>query len=96
MSPPYGDKVAALEQRENGAHRRVVLSDMDHHRQIERRRRFLGAPQRLEIVGAGHIVRQARLDANDDIAIARDRPLRQSHVGVVDVVQLAAGGDTGA
>ena len=69
------------------------MADVDHHRQIEGGRRLLRAPQRFEIVGAGHVFRQPRLDADDDIAIARDRPLRQGHVGGVDVVQLAAGSD---
>src|SRR5579872_3546469 len=47
-----GDDIAALEQRQNGAQRRVVLPDMDHDRQVERRRRFLGAAQSLKIVRA--------------------------------------------
>ena len=44
-----------------------------------------GAP-----VGAGHVFRQARLDADDDIAMAGDRSLRQGHIGPVHIVQLAA------
>ena len=32
------DDIAALEQRKNGAQRRMILADMDHDRQIERRR----------------------------------------------------------
>ncbi len=88
-----GDDVAALEQRENGTQRRIVLADMDHDRKIEGRGRLLRAPQRLEIIGASDVVRQARLDAHDDIAIARDRPLRQRDVGAVDIMQLALGRD---
>ena len=64
-----------------GAQRRIVLADVDHDRQIERRGRLLGAAQRLEVVGAGDVVRQPRLDADDDVAIARDGALRQRHVG---------------
>ena len=52
-----GDDIAALEQRQDGAHRRVGLADVDHDRQVEGRRRLLGAPQRLEIVAAGHVIR---------------------------------------
>src|ERR1700686_5696481 len=62
---------------------------MDHDGEIEGRRRLLGAPQRLEIVRPGDVVRPPRLDAADDIAIARDGALRQRHVGTVDVVQFA-------
>src|SRR5580693_2804356 len=92
-----GDDVAALQQRENGAQRRIVLADMDHDREIEGSSRLLRPPQRLEIIDAGDIVRQARLDADDDIAMARDRPLGQADVGAIDVVQLALGrDDTGA
>ena len=61
------------------------LADMDHHRQAEGGGRFLGAPQALEIVGAGHIGRQPRLDADDHIAMARDRPARQADIGAVEV-----------
>jgi hypothetical protein len=75
------DDVAALEQRQDGPHRRVILADMDHHRQVEGRGRLLSAPQCLEIVGAGHIRGQSRLDADHDIAVARDRAARQTHVG---------------
>jgi hypothetical protein len=47
-----------------------------------------GAP-----VGAGHVFRQARLDADDDITMAGDRSLRQGHIGPVHIVQLATGRD---
>ena len=90
------DDVAALEQREDGAHRREILADVDHHRQIERCGRLLRAPQCLEIVGIGDVVRQSRLDADDDIAMARDGATRQGNVGEVDVVQFAAGADDAA
>ena len=88
-----GDDVAALEKGENGAQRRIVLPHMDHDREVERRGRLLRAPQRLEVIGAGDVVRQARLDAHDDIAIARDRALRQGDIGAVDIMQLALGRD---
>ena len=58
------DDVAALEHREDAAHRREGLTHMDHHRQIEGRGGFLGAPERLEIAGAGHVVGQPCLDAD--------------------------------
>jgi hypothetical protein len=61
--------------------------------QVERGRSLLGAPERLEIVGAGHIGRQPRLDADDDVAVAYDRPAREVHIGFVEVHQLAAGRD---
>src|SRR5215475_13466345 len=51
------------------------------------------AAQRFEIVGVGHVFRQSRLDADDNVAMARDRPLRQGDVGGVHVVQLAGGRD---
>ena len=86
-----GDDVAPLEQRENRAHRRHRLTDVDHDRQIERRGRLLGATQTLEIVGAGDIFRQPRLDANDDVAVARNGAADQGYVGAVDVQQLPAG-----
>jgi len=52
-----GDDIASLEQRQYRAHRREILSDVDHHRQIERRRRLLRAPQSLEIVGTADACR---------------------------------------
>src|SRR5205823_3840421 len=52
--------------------------------------RFLRAAQSFEIVRAGNLARQTRLDADDDIAVACDRPTHQSHVGTADVHQLAA------
>jgi len=64
---------------------------VDHHRQIEGRGRLLGATQSLEIVDAGDIFRQPRLDTDDDVAVARNRSSRQGHVGTVDVHQLATG-----
>jgi len=50
-----GDDVAALEQRENGAHRRKRLANVDHDGEIERGGRLLCAPQRFEVVGVGHV-----------------------------------------
>jgi hypothetical protein len=91
-----GDDIAALEQRQDRAHRRERLADVDHDRQIKGGGRLLRASQRFEIVGAGHVFRQSRLDADDDVTIACDRSLRQGHVGGVDVVQLAARSDAGA
>jgi hypothetical protein len=73
------------------------LPDVDHYREIEGGGRLLCAPERFEIVGIGHVFRQPRLDADDNITMAGDCPLRQSHVGNVHVVQLAAGrNDAGA
>src|SRR6516164_3040923 len=69
----------------------VVLADMDHHRQIEGRSRLLGTPQCFEIVGAGHVCRQSRLDTDHDIAVARDSAARQTHVGAGEVHKLSAG-----
>ena len=69
---------------------------MDHHRQAEGLGRRLGAPQRLEIVGAGDVVRQSRLDADDEVAMAPDRPARQTDVGMAEVMQFAAGRDAGS
>ena len=50
-----GDDIAALEQREDGAHRRKRLANVDHHREIEGGGRLLSAPERFEIVGVGHV-----------------------------------------
>src|SRR5262249_4428881 len=86
----------ALEQRQNGAHRRDRLADVDHHRQVERRGRLLRAPQRLEIVAAHDVLREPRLDAEDDVAVAGDGAACQRYVGARDVDQLAAGDDAGA
>jgi len=88
-----GDDVAALEQRKNSAQRRVILADMNHDRKIKGGGRFLGTAQRLEVVGAGDVVGQPRLDADDNVTVARDGSLRQSHAGGVDVVQFAGGRD---
>ena len=91
-----GDDVAALEQREDRTHRRDRLTDVDHHRQIEGRGHFLGAPQHLEIVGAGDVVRQPRLDADDDVAVARDGVARRRTSARLDVHRVAVGQDAGA
>ena len=71
------DDVAALEQRQNRAHRRIILADMNHHRQIEGGSRFLRATQALEIVRFGDVVRHAHLHADDDITVACDRAARE-------------------
>ena len=73
----------------DGAHRRIRLANVDHL-EIEGSGRFLRAPQRFQILGVGHVFRQPRLDADDNVAMARNRPLRQGDVGDVHVVQLAA------
>jgi hypothetical protein len=85
------DNVTAFEQRQNRADRRIILADMDHDRQ--RPSRFLRAAQRFEIVGACDAIRQARLDANDDVAIALDSPSRQRHIGRAEIVQFTGRGD---
>ena len=85
-----------LSSGEDGAHRREILADVDHHRQIEGRGRFLRAPQRLEIVGIGDVFRHSRLDADDDIVMARDGATRQGNVSEVDVVQFAGWADDAA
>jgi hypothetical protein len=67
---------------------------MDHYRQIAGR--GLCTSQRFEIVGPSDVGREARLDADDDIAVARDSTSSQIHVGAVEVVQLSAWCDSGA
>ena len=71
-----GDDITALEQRENGAQRRIVLADMNHDRQVERFGRRLSPLQDLEIIGPGDISREARLYASDDVAVPGDLPDR--------------------
>jgi hypothetical protein len=83
-----GDDVAALEQRQDGSHRRVILADMDHHWQIEGRSRLLGTSQRLEIVGSSDVGRKPRLDPYDDVAMTRDRPTREVDVGIVQNLSI--------
>ena len=63
-----GDDVATFEERKEDAKRRVVLSHMDHDRQIAGR--GLGAPERFEIVRPSDIGREARLDTDNDVAVA--------------------------
>ena len=85
-----GDDVAALEQRKEGAQRRVVLADVDHHRQIERaaacaRRsasRSFG-PATLSDMRALTPMTTSRLRAM--------APRAKIHIGAVEVVQFAAG-----
>ena len=72
------------------------LADVDHHRQIEGRGGFLGAPERLEITSAGHVVGQPCLDTDHHIAMASDRTARQVDVGTIDVHQFAAGRNAGS
>src|SRR5439155_7509497 len=91
-----GDDVAALEQREDSAHRRDILADVDHHRQMEGGDRLLRAPQGLEVIGIGDVFRHADLDADDDIAMACDGATRQVNVREGEVVQFAARADAAA
>src|SRR3984957_16384686 len=83
------DDVTALEQRQKRAQRRIILAYMDHDRQIEGRCDLLRPAQGFEIVGARDVVREASLDADDNIPIALDRRLGHRHVRRVDVVQFA-------
>jgi hypothetical protein len=69
---------------------------VDHHRQTKGRGRFLRAPQSLEIVGAGDVMRQSRLEADHDIAMACNSAACQPDIGAIDVHQLAVGGIAGA
>jgi hypothetical protein len=57
---------------------------------------LLRAPQRLEIVVSHHVVRQPRLDADDHVAMARNRPAHQGDIGAVEVHQLPVGHDAGS
>ena len=54
---------------------------------------FLRAAQRFEIVGAGDISRQSRLDADHHIAMARNRTARERDIGTIEIMQLTAGTD---
>src|SRR5437899_11661926 len=67
---------------------------MDHDWQTVGR--SLRAPQRLQIVGAGDGVRHASLDADDDVAIARNCAAREVHVCTCEVVEFAAGSHAGS
>jgi hypothetical protein len=58
--------------------------------------RYARAPQPLEIVGAGNVARQSRLEADHDIAMACNGTARQTDVGAIDVHQFAVGGIAGA
>ena len=74
-----GDDVAALEQIQKLRQRRDRLPHVDHHRQIEGRcADLLRAPQHLVIVRAGDVARQPRLDADDEVAVLRDRVARRA------------------
>src|SRR5262249_31566169 len=53
----------------------------------------LRTPQGFEIVGIGHSIGHASLDANDDVAVARDRAACEIDIGAGQVVQLAASGN---
>ena len=57
---------------------------------------LLRAPQHLVVVGAGDIPRQARLDADDHVAVLRDGVARRADVGAADVHGVAVGQDAGA
>src|SRR5258708_39111961 len=48
---------------------------------VQGRGRFLRAPQPLEIVGAGNVDRQSRLDADHDIPMAGDSAARRHAMG---------------
>src|SRR6516162_5283888 len=69
---------------------------MDHHGQAEGLGCRLRAPQRLKIIGPGHVVRQSRLDPDDEVAMTPDRPARQTDVGMAEVMQFAAGRGAGS
>jgi hypothetical protein len=69
--------------------RRIILSDMNHDREIEGPCDLLRTAQGFEVVDARHIVRQACLDADDHVPIALDGCLRHRHAGRVEIVQLA-------
>ena len=90
------DDIAALEQSDKLGQRRDRLAHVNHHRQAEARGHFLRAIQHLEIVLAGDISRQPRLDADDEVAVLRNRVLRRADVGPRNVHRVAFGQDAGA
>jgi len=53
----------------------------------------LRAAQHLDVVVAGDRGRQARFDADDEVAIALDRGARGAHVGERQVLRVALGDD---
>jgi len=65
-----GDDVAALEQGQDGPPQRDRLPDVDHHRQLERCRRLLHPPQRLELPATSDVLRQSCRDPDDAVAVA--------------------------
>ena len=76
------DDVARLEEREDVGQRRFGLSHVNHDRYAQRAGDRLRAPQRFEVVLARDVLRQPRLDADDDAAMPLDgRP----HGAGVDV-----------
>ncbi len=91
-----GDDIARFEEREQLGQRRHRLTHMDHHRQMERRGHFLRAPEHLEIVRAGDVPRQPRLDSGDHVAVAPDRLARGADVGAVEVHRVAFRQNAGA
>jgi hypothetical protein len=72
------------------------LPDVDHHRDVERARHLLGAPQRLEVVLARDVVGQPCLDADHDVTVADHGAAREVDVRRVDVLEFAARRDAGA
>ena len=62
---------------------------MYHHGQVPRD--FLRAFERFEIARARDVERQPRLDADDHVAITRNRLAPRRHVRAIEVHQLAVG-----
>ena len=62
---------------------------MHHHRQTDGIGRFLGQPQRLQIMVTGNVPRQANLHTQDHVAVLLDGSNRQSRVRIPQVQQLA-------
>src|SRR3954454_16822460 len=65
------------------------LTHMDHDWQMEYRSDFLGTPEDLNIVRAGHVPRQPRLNSGDHFTISPDRLPGGADVGAADVHRVA-------
>ncbi len=89
MSPRF-NRVDELGKRRDG------LPHVDHHGQAEGGGHFLRAPKHLVIVLARDIPRQPRLDADDEVAVLRDRVARRIDIRALQVHRVAFGQDAGA
>ena len=83
-----GEDVARPQVLGDLGQQRRSLADVDHERQVDVVGQLARQLQRADAGAAGGVLVDARLDAEDDVAVLVDHLRRERHVAIVEIRQL--------